>query len=261
VAEDSEKLPLSRRMRPIDESSFARTCHDWWHGLTNSGWMWLWTAAVGISGVGVGAYYGYGQHSRGGLVAITVGSAASGLVIALFAAFLLQVIYLAPRNQRDEARTAYKNALAEHQAMLDQRDDRRKSLTVRFEYDGDLYVYVTNTGRSLPDARINLFVPKLKRLTAQRLDEQGRKVTTGSPTEVAGHLMQGIDGAFRWSELHHYFPGANTTWGLRFDIGRVTAPTPIRFGLNSDELGDWLWWEPTVHPMEGDEFLDDEGDD
>ena len=54
-----------------------------------------------------------------------------------------------------------------------------------------------------------------------------------------------------------YIPGANTTWGLRFDIGRVRQPTKIRFGLNADELGDWLWWTPTIHPLEGDEWLAD----
>jgi hypothetical protein len=243
--------------RMLAESIFRRAVRDWWKALTGSGWMWLWTASLGLVGVGAGAYYGYGNHTRFGTVAITVGSAAAGLVVACVTAFVFHLIYLTPRKQRDEARDAYKHMLDEHQAMLDQREDRRRSLSARFEYDGNLYVYVTNTGPSLPDARINLFVPKLDRLTAQRLDEQGQQIGTGTRAEVAGSLAQGVDGAFRWSELHLYLPGANTTWGLRFDVGRVWAPTQIRFGLNADELGDWLWWEPTIYPLEGDEWLAD----
>jgi hypothetical protein len=230
------------------ESALRRAAHDWWQGLSGP-WMLLWLATLGLGGGGMGSYFAYGQHTRLGVVGITVGAAGAGLLTAFFTSFLLHWMALAPRRQRDDALKVADDL----KAVLDARRDRRRSINARFEYDGHLYVYVSNLGPSLPDARINLFVPKLDGLMAKRLDEQGREVGTGHTAEVGGYFEQGVNGAFRWSELHMYLPGANTTWGLMFDIGRVWKPTQIKFGLNADELGDWKWWSPTIHPLEGDE--------
>jgi hypothetical protein len=217
--------------------------------------MLLWLACLGLAGGGVGSYFAYGDHARWGIVGITVGSAAAGIFAAFLSAFLLHWISLAPTRQRDDALRVADDL----QSVLDQREDRRKSISAEFEYDGDLLVFVKNKGASLSDARINLFVPKLEGLTAERLAEDGGGVApTGSRAEVSGSLVQGVAGAFRWSELHVYLPGANTTWGMKFRIGRVRVPTQIHFAINADELGDWVVWKPTIHPLEGDElFWDD----
>jgi hypothetical protein len=62
-----------------------------------------------------------------------------------------------------------------------------------------------------------------------------------------------VEGAFRWSERDIVLSGGGTTEGLIFDIGTVAEPTPIRFGLNTDELGDWIWKSAVIHPHEEDD--------
>lgn len=71
--------------------------------MTNSGLMWVWLAAMGLAGLGAGAYFGYGNHTRSGAVAIAVGWTAGFLFVSLGSAFVTQWVAIAPRRQRDEA--------------------------------------------------------------------------------------------------------------------------------------------------------------
>ena len=141
----------------MPDSIFRRACRDWWHSLTNSGWMWIWTAALGLVGVGVGAYYGYGHHSRQGTVAITVGTAAAFLVAALAIALVWRWIALAPRSLLRETRGEV--------VRLTTAQSELPKLTVRFlpPEGPHFWLEVTNEGpNNIPDEWIllNMLVPK-----------------------------------------------------------------------------------------------------
>ena len=112
---------------------------------------------------------------------------------------------------------------------------------------------MTNAADTLLDTRVNLLVPKLDGSKVQRIDEHGSEVVTGTSHEVGGHLAQGVEGALRWVERDLVLPGGGTTEGLMFDIGTVAEPTPIQFGLNADELGEWIWKSAVIHPHEEDD--------
>jgi hypothetical protein len=70
----------------IFESAQGRARRFFWHTVMSSKWAWICIALCGLDGVAVGIYLAWG-HGRGGTIALTVLSAAGGLVLALILIF------------------------------------------------------------------------------------------------------------------------------------------------------------------------------
>jgi hypothetical protein len=226
------------------ESAFSRAKRDFRALVTNTVRVVVWFSLCNIAVVGATTYLSWG-HQKGAQTLIGVAALTAGTLLAL--GLPLGALWVtAPVRQRNEARAA-----------LAVRDAHGVAITVEFTRlpGGMVQIGLRNHGPRLREAMINVLVPKrpgiriYRRLQGGRTALGGGKVALGTMLETPEELEPGTPSLY-WEETGLEIPGFGTSSLMRFVIGAISEPMPMKFKLGTDEWQGWREWSGHVDPLD-----------